>query len=62
MLEQRLDMHLVARVHESKRRHWKVHFVPGNLAKMAAAMIEGATQKSTFFLCGLICYETPPTR
>ena len=38
-MEQRLDMHLAARVHKSKRRHWTVHFVRDNLARMAAAMM-----------------------
>ena len=38
-LEQRLDLHLSARVHASKYHHWTVYFVRDNLAPMAAAMV-----------------------
>ena len=38
-LEQQLDLHLAARVHVSKHRHWTVNFTRDNLAPMAAAMM-----------------------
>ena len=39
VLEQRLDLHISARVHPSKHHHWTMYFVRDNLAPMAAAMM-----------------------